>query len=237
MKDVTQHQPKCLVSIGGKTLLEWQIEGLKKAGIQKITLATGYLEEALIKRGYPCVTNPDWSQTNMVATLCCASELLLKEETVVCYSDIAFHHTIISSLLGAETAIAITYDRWWEKLWGLRFQDPLSDAETFKISNSKVKEIGKKTDRQEDIEGQFMGLIKWTPAGWRETCQYLESLPPSRIQQMQMTQLLDDLVNSEVNVEAIAIKGRWCEVDSLEDLALYEQQLNHNQGWDHDWRD
>ena len=43
------------------------------------------------------------------------------------------------------------------------------DAETFKIDqNNFLLEIGKKTKNLDDINGQFMGLIKFTPDGWKK---------------------------------------------------------------------
>lgn len=236
MKTLTDQIPKCLVKIGGKTLLNWQIEGLKKAGIQKITLATGYLEHELRKTDYSCISNPDWSQTNMVATLCCASQILLEEETIVSYSDIAFNSTVITSLLRAGSPIAITYDKLWGKLWSLRFHDPLVDAESFQISHGVVKEIGKKPAALGKIEGQFMGLLKFTPEGWKETYQFICSLGPDKTMKMQMTELLQYLIESSILVEAIPISGKWCEVDSPEDLAIYDEQLKNKKEWEHDWR-
>ena len=63
--------------------------------------------------------------------------------------------------------ITISYDRNWKNLWKKRFSDPLVDAETFKIDrNKKILEIGKKTNKYIDIQGQYMGLIKFNPKGW-----------------------------------------------------------------------
>ena len=42
MGALTDAKPKCLLSINGKTLLERQIDALKKAGISEIAIVTGY---------------------------------------------------------------------------------------------------------------------------------------------------------------------------------------------------
>ena len=43
----------------------------------------------------------------------------------------------------------------------MRFENPLSDAETLIINIDKsIKEIGKKTDNYKNIEGQYIGLFK-----------------------------------------------------------------------------
>jgi len=46
-----------------------------------------------------------------------------------------------------------------------RFADPLADAEIFRINAAgQLLEIGGKTTRIEDIEGQYVGLLKFTPS-------------------------------------------------------------------------
>ena len=41
----------------------------------------------------------------------------------------------------------------------MRFENPLSDAETLIINIDKsIKEIGKKTDNYKNIEGQYIGV-------------------------------------------------------------------------------
>jgi hypothetical protein len=34
----------------------------------------------------------------------------------------------------------------------------------------------------------------------------------------------------------MAVEGKWCEIDSESDLALYERLIRQNNTWQHDWR-
>src|SRR5688500_19399443 len=50
---LTENIPKCLLPIGGKPVIEWQIEALLAAGIHDITVVTGFkssLVEAQLQR-------------------------------------------------------------------------------------------------------------------------------------------------------------------------------------------
>lgn len=47
--DITKSSPKILLDIGGKTVLEWQIEKLKSAGVDEVVLAAGHLADVLEK--------------------------------------------------------------------------------------------------------------------------------------------------------------------------------------------
>ena len=48
LRPITENIPKCLVEIGGKSLLNWQIEALTKAGISKINIVTGHRYHKII---------------------------------------------------------------------------------------------------------------------------------------------------------------------------------------------
>lgn len=47
--DITKTVPKVLLDIGGKSVLDWQLEKLKKAGIDNVILAAGHLADILQK--------------------------------------------------------------------------------------------------------------------------------------------------------------------------------------------
>lgn len=44
---ITKSKPKILLEIGGKTVLDWQLEKLKRVGVKEIVLAAGHLAEVL----------------------------------------------------------------------------------------------------------------------------------------------------------------------------------------------
>ncbi len=47
--DITKIIPKILLDIRGRTVLEWQIELLKQAGVDEVILASGHLHDTLVK--------------------------------------------------------------------------------------------------------------------------------------------------------------------------------------------
>ncbi len=68
----TDHVPKCLVELAGKSLLARQWQALRYAGVDDIHVITGYRGSDIEALGYPTVHNPSYATTNMVATLFCA---------------------------------------------------------------------------------------------------------------------------------------------------------------------
>ena len=135
MRDLTDERPKCLVEMRGKVLLDWQLEALRGAGVSDIAIVAGYKSELLSNRGLVEFQNPRWAETNMVSSLACAQEWLLSEPCIVSYSDIFYEALAVESLIKSTARLAITYDPHWLKLWEKRFDDPLLDAETFRLNS------------------------------------------------------------------------------------------------------
>ena len=223
MKNLTDTRPKCLVEIQGKPLLEWQFEALHKAGITDIAIVTGYKHEHLVGRGVMTFHNPRWAETNMVSSLASASAWLEVSPCIVSYSDIFYDASAVTALMTSPANLAITYDANWQTLWEERFGDPLLDAETFRLTaGGTLAEIGNKPMTVQDVEGQYMGLLRFTPEGWREIVRVRAGFTPLERDQMHMTGTLQKVIHAgRVAIAAIPYAGKWGEVDSAEDLAVY----------------
>lgn len=182
MKGATESRPKCLVEVAGRPLLDLQFTALRQAGVDDISIVTGYHAEMLADRGaQKTFHNARWAETNMVASLMQASPLLQNEACIISYADIFYPAETIRRLSSAPYDIAISYDPDWLRLWSVRFEDPLSDAETFRLApDGRVIEIGSKTKKLADIQGQYMGLLKFTPRGWNTVIMYLKTMTPGR---------------------------------------------------------
>jgi choline kinase len=234
----TETQPKCLVELAGKPLLHWQHDALRAAGVAQIAIVRGYRAESLPTYFDAVFDNPQWSRTNMVATLRCAAAWLAAEPCLVAYSDIVYRPAIVRALIRAEGPLAITYDRCWQALWGARFADPLSDAENFRLTpTGELGEIGGRATSLDAVEGQYMGLLKFTPEGWHATEAWLAQRSAAEQERMDMTSLLGGLLKAGTRIAAVPVSGGWCEVDSAEDLSLYEARLGASPRWSHDWRE
>lgn len=225
MGTLTEDVPKCLVPLAGRPLLDWQMAALRGAGIAQIGVVRGYKAHLLAGKGLDCFDNPRWADTNMVASLACAAAWLRDDPVLVSYSDIFYPVNAVAALMAAPGDIAITYDPHWLDLWSQRFAEPLSDAESFRMDGDRVVDIGRRTTSLEDIRGQYMGLLKFTPAGWRAVEDHLATLPPARRDKLDMTSLLSGLIAAGQPVHGIAVSGPWGETDNADDLALYERLL------------
>jgi choline kinase len=235
--NITAEQPKPMAILAGKPLIEWQISALKEAGIDDVSLVTGYQANAFDSYQLPTFTNNNWATSNMVSSLLCADSLLSENDTIVSYGDIVYRPSIIKKLEESSCTLGITYDRLWLDLWQQRFENPLDDAERFAHQDGYLQAIGDKVSNLADINGQYMGLIKISPQSWRKIRRYLYSLPPNELQAKDMTSLLSELLNLGHSIATIAIDGGWVEVDNPSDISCYEKLLRHTKNWTHDWRE
>lgn len=224
MKTLTDERPKCLTELRGRTLLDWQLAALRGAGIAEIAIVTGYRREMLGDRGLVEFYNPRWAETNMVSSLACAEAWLESGPCVVSYSDIFYDAAAVAALMDSQAALAVTFDPNWLELWKKRFGDPLLDAETFRLNpDHTLAEIGNKPGSVAEVEGQYMGLLRFTPAGWAEVLRIRAGLDGALCDRMHMTGTLQRVIEAgNVPVAALPYAGQWGEVDSAEDLAAYQ---------------
>lgn len=222
----TRDRPKCMCILRGRTLLDRCLESLEQAGIARkdIGIVTGYRSEMFMTSDVTYFHNEIWEQTNMFYSLTMADSWLKTEPCLVCYSDIVFSSGAIRALAGAAAPLAITsYSGYWE-LWEKRMNDPLEDLETFRVSAAgRLLEIGKKPTTRTDIQGQFMGLLRFTPESWgwvERTLQQPMSKPPDKLD---MTTLLQELLQRNYPIQSVSTDDLWLECDSEHDLEVYEQ--------------
>ena len=227
MGALSDDRPKCLVELAGCPLLERQIAALRRGGAQEIAIVRGYRGEMLDAPGLTCFDNERWAQTNMVMSLATAAAWLRAGPVIVSYADIFYRSELVRALAQAPEPLAIAYDRAWRSLWTRRFADPLADAETFRIgAKGELLEIGGKTRRIEDIEGQYMGLLKFTPRAWSAVESVLGSLDATVRDRLDVTGLLSRLlVGNVLPIGTLGTDGQWGEVDSPSDVDLYQRMV------------
>ena len=217
MKNLTDEIPKCMLEFRGKPLIEWQLASLRSAGINEIGIVTGYKKEITESFGLSCFHNEKWSETNMLYSLYQARDWLLSDDCIVTYSDIFYTENSIVPLLNTQADISITYDPNWLDQWSKRFADPLEDAETFNQENGWLTDIGRKPKSLDEIKGQYMGILQFSPKGWGQVEDFLAHLPEG-FDRLDMTSLLSKLIERSVPIRTIATSDEWYEFDSMNDL-------------------
>jgi len=187
----------------------------------------GYKSEMLKREGVKLKLNPRYYETNMVWTLFSAEEELdnLDRDVIVSYGDIVYSREILQALLKSTTDIAVIIDKEWESYWRARNENPLDDAETLKIRrDGTISEIGQKPKSLSEIEGQYMGLMKFSVKGIKQIKEIFHTAVESgellgkSVESSYMTDLLQVAINSGRSVTAVPVCNSWIEVDTVKDL-------------------
>lgn len=231
LRPLTDYKPKCLVPLIGKPLLERQVATLNQCGINDIHIATGYRSDQIEKLGFETSYNPKFDSSNMVESLFCARHFLDQDEDlIIAYGDIVYQQANLLALLNSKSDISLMIDRSWRDLWSARMDDPLQDAETLIVNEQGyVLELGKKPEDYDSIQGQYTGLIKVDASKVADFINFYDQLNRNhlydgkRFYDMYMTSFIQRLINSGWMVKAAEVFNGWLEVDSVEDLELYER--------------
>ena len=218
---LTAQKPKCLVELRGKSLLERQIFAMKRAGLRQIGIVVGYRAEAIPDREVKKIKNLRWKTTYGVYSMQCARRWFGQGPLLVSYGDIFYSWRDLARLLRSEGDVAVAYDPRWLKLWEKRFVNPAADAESFRIRRGKITEIGAPRPEIKNVQGQFMGLLKFSPEGLQHVAALWAGLSRPEKDQLDMTNLLRKLIHQNYPVKGVPIRHPWGEVDSTKDLALY----------------
>ncbi len=231
MGHLSDDRPKCLIDLDGVPLIERQIAALRRGGVDEIGVVRGYRAEMIDFPGLSYFTNQRWAETNIVMSLVAAAAWLRSGPVIASYADIFYRSDLVRGLADAPGHLVISYDRAWRCLWSRRFADPLVDAETFRVdAASRLLEIGGRTTRIEDIGGQYMGLVKFTPIAWSAVEELLGLLNARTRNNLDMTGLLRRLLaENAFPIGTFGTDGQWGEIDNPNDLALYQNMVREGE--------
>jgi L-glutamine-phosphate cytidylyltransferase len=228
--------PKCMVAVGGRAILDWQLAALARAGVREVVIVRGYLGDRIapVRRAGVAirfVDNPEWASNNILTSLFYA-EHEMAEGFLFSYSDIVFAPEHAQRTAQAPGAVSLVVDRRWRDAYEDRTLHPISEAELARIEGSgpaaRVTRVGKRLVEAADAAGEFIGLARFSPEGaaalravWRDVRARGLEAPfgaAASLAQAYLTDGLNELVARGTTLEPVLIDGRWREIDTEQDL-------------------
>jgi L-glutamine-phosphate cytidylyltransferase len=162
--------PKCLVTLGGETLLSRNVQLLRGAGVEDVIVVVGCAAETVRRTcpGVQFVENARFAQTNSLYSLWLARPLLA-DGFVVMNCDVLVHPQLVTDLLTArhEDALLLAY----------RNEDTSYGKEEMKVRVrcGQVIDISKTMDPQ-DADGENVGIAKFGVDGARLITEAMDTL-------------------------------------------------------------
>jgi choline kinase len=163
-------KPKCLVEIGGSTLLHRQIETLKGLGVKEIVIVVGFGADSIREEcddQIAFVENTRFAETSSLYSLWLAREHLV-DGFVVLNCDVLFHPQLLADLLESSNSDAL--------LISDTDMTPLGDEEMkVKVKEELVVDISKVMEPSE-ADGENVGIVKFGASGAKLLIKYMDQL-------------------------------------------------------------
>ncbi|MFV0437936.1 MAG: sugar phosphate nucleotidyltransferase [Desulfopila sp.] len=214
---LTTNLPKCLVTVQGKSLLEWQIGELHKCGIEQITVVTGYRRDKVdeLLSGQPRLQrvqakyNPEYDTADNLVS-CWSVRDEMAEDFVLLNGDTLFEAPVLKRLLASPGApITVTIN-----------QKEHYDDDDMKVSlaGSRLVRIGKKLSPSQ-TQGESIGMILFRGQGPEIfKSELVEARSDPRVSGRWYLSVIDTIARKR-EVQTCCITGLlWCEVDCPADL-------------------
>ncbi len=221
---------KCLIKVNKKPLIKYLIEEVKNAGINKISVVTGFRSSYLKKelkdqKNIDYIFNKKYNSTEMLYSLI----LGLKKyntDIIISYSDILFNKEIIKKIIKNHTKnITLPILKNWKRIWKIRNMDPLKDGETLFINKRKyLKSIGDRIKNLNSIKYQYMGLILIPKNQRKRVISAYKEIKKDK--KMHATNFLNYLIYKKFLINSVIFNKGWYEFDNYEDYVNYKKKYN-----------
>ena len=153
----TYNTPKCLLEVGGKPIIHYQLEALLDLGVKDISIVIGYHREILIqhlKDNFPTlnfnfIINHHYFETNTAYSVYIGKEVL-NENHILMNADVVYPKGLLNKLIDTKHKTALAVDI---KSCGRE------EVKVIDGGSDKIAAIGKELIEAQCL-GEFIGVAK-----------------------------------------------------------------------------
>ncbi len=229
----TENKPKCMLEVGGKTILQRNLEVLKENGITDIVIVKGHKSDAINYPNIKYYYNPNYLENNILTSLFYA-EKEMRDGFIFSYSDILYSASVLRKLLQSKEDMSLVIDVDWAQRYKGRTLHPIDEAELVVVEDGKVVKISKFMNPA-IAYGEFIGLAKFTRKGVETLIRNYKRIRANKwcgfkahhrfqdavsIDKAYLTDMLQELINRGYPIHSVDINGGWLEIDTSQDLQI-----------------
>jgi choline kinase len=214
-----KHTPKCLLPIGNRPLLYYQLEALKQVGIAKVTLVTGHLtgkveaycrNTSLVRTIY----NPDFRQTGGAFSFLRGIDDI-DDDVLYLICDMLYESKLLKAFHFNPNQITI----------GVQLRPTVAEDMKIVAEQGRVTAVGKRIPLDE-AAGEFLGMA-FIPKNHltyiKKLFAQILSVPSQK--KFHFGDALAALIVKGIPVGYTDLSGYlWCEIDSVRDLLYARRQ-------------
>ncbi len=225
IRAVHGEHPKCLIEVDDKTILDHQLDGLLRAGIEQIAIVVGYEKQQIMRHVHgrighrrtpkiEFIENPAFAITNNIYSLWLARDWIGGDGFVCLNADVIFDPQVLISAVKTDSPVSMIVDPEWRD-------------ETMKviISNGRVVRMSKKISKQE-YSGTYIGITVFDQAVNALFFARMQSLVEAvRVNEF-FNVAVQELVDEGLSVGFTTTLGApWAEIDDPLDLTFAQQNV------------
>ncbi len=233
LKELTQNNTKCMVKVNGEMIIDRLIYQLKRVGVSRIIIVTGYKKQSLVRHiealdiEIPIIyiNNSIYNKTNNIYSLSLAKKYIIEEDTLLFESDIIFEDSVLDALINdprENLALVDKYKPWMDgTCLKLDENDKIIDfvsSKTFDYSNLKdcFKTVNIYKFSKSFSKKQYIPFLE----------AYLKAFGANEYYE-QVLRVITVLDNAEI--EGKRLNGeKWYEIDDIQDLDIAETIFEEN---------
>jgi choline kinase len=221
LRPLTNDSPKCLSEVNGIAILERLVGCLRGRGFKRLVVVVGYLDHRVreflekwkdeLKIEY--VINPRYATTNNIYSLWLARKNIDAPFLLV-ESDVVFDSSLLEDMLQPDKIATSVMQDW---MHGTTVTiDLLQQVSAFHTDVSDVAG---------EVRHKTVNMYSLTLASWHRVSERLsQHVTAGRVNEYYETVFSEMVADGSLSLEAVDFdSGRWCEIDTLEDLHQAEQ--------------
>lgn len=223
---LTDDRPKAMIKIGSDTILSKIVKTLNTRDIKDISVVVGFKREAVNLPNLKYIVNENYSQYGLLYSIYLAKEAF-SGDLILLFGDVLFEDDILRKLMISSEDILLAVDPSINYHLG-RLKDLVEGEKSYseefgKKNICRVKNIRslKKDEAVKNLNGEFIGILKLSAKGsevFHKELTELEQENPDVLKKWDLNDFINHLVGKKHGVFLEYFKGKWKDIDSIEDL-------------------
>ena len=230
MGSLTLDQPKVMISVKNKSILEHVIDLYRRHGTDIIHVVRGYMKDSITFDDINYIDNDSFESTSELFSF--QKALKDVEHNLFCsFGDVLFKPYLLKQLDDTDDEIVIVVDTHWQDSVNKdRAADYVICSDAFtKLDSQRAVYLESAGENLEKdlIDGEWTGLIKFRSNIIPKLKQELIKLSEDQdFNNLKMFDLLNHLLEVGMNIRVIYTAGNWLDIDVLEDVIEASNFIN-----------
>ncbi len=212
-------KPKCFLEIGGKRIIDYQLDILNDFGIKDVIMVVGYKKDLIVEeysdRNIRFVFNPFYETTNVLTSFWFAKDRIV-DDFAYLHGDTIFDIRIFEDMFKKEGDIVLPIER------------KTCEEEEMKVivKDSQVVKISKELIPQESY-GEFIGIAKISKNVMGELTEIVDEFMVEKKFNLFFEAAIQELINrNKCFITYTETKNYfWNEIDFYEDLKNAREEI------------